>query len=316
MAEAGTSSSDAPAPAAAPSLAMARAALEANPLSLEEHTAATILEISQVSTDEQLPMFADALEALADARGPGSTHPPYVMADVVERYDGRQRVFWWVGQDPEDCVLKEVGDRKSFGLLDTTHGQRMKNLMFLFGLGWHQAGADELLMQSTFHNLCREKLQKGNTEQLREGVKDFLTDAVRTALDAKTELHLVCFGILASAFIATADEGGLLRPDALSSRMSGNHLYIDGLEHGLPWATVSGGNIVAVDVFSADGGDKPVASFVMSAFLHTSALGGLQATNFKYFAGRSLRAHLRPPTRTVRLELRAGASLQGKSCLF
>ena len=121
MAEAGTSSSDAPAPAAAPSLAMARAALEANPLSLEEHTAASILEISQVATDEQLAMFADALESLADARGPGSTLLPYVMADVVQRYDGRRRVFWWVGQDPEDCVLKAVDGRKSFGLLDTVH---------------------------------------------------------------------------------------------------------------------------------------------------------------------------------------------------
>ena len=295
---------------------MSLAALEAKPLSPREHTRAMLLEITQhTASEEQLKKFEDILEALEGARGPGSTRTPYTMDEVMKSTDGHERLFVFVGQDPDDCVMRPVVGRKPFGLLDTERGHTMKNLMFLYGFGWHPGVADALLVRSDFTDVCSKKLKKVTGHQLRADVKGFLTDAVKKArLSKKVELHLVGFGVGASALLATADGGGSLRPDALGTDQSEDGVYVDGDRHVLPWATVTGSNVAVVDVFPAGGGER-MASFVLSAFLHTSALGGDQAANFNYFAGAHLRAHLHPPSRRVRLELRAGASLKDK-CLF
>ena len=126
--------------------------------------------------------------------------------------------------------------------------------------------------------MCSKKLKKLTGHQLRADVKGFLTDAVKKALRSKkVELHLVGFGVGASALLATADEGSSLRPDALS--IYTDRCVVDGARHSLPWATVSGGNVSLVNVFHADGGVCPyrndhVVTFVLGAFLHTSSLGG------------------------------------------
>lgn len=197
---------------------------------------------------------------------------------MLKSPDGRERLFEFVGQDPDDCVMRPAAGRKPFGLLDTTQGKMMKDLMFLYGLGWHPMAADALLLRSDFNDVCSKKLERMSGPHLRADIKAFLTAAVKKALlSTKVELHMVGFGTCASALLATADEGSSLRPDALS--IYTDRCVVDGARHSLPWATVSGGNVSLVNVFHADGGVCPyrndhVVTFVLGAFLHTSSLGG------------------------------------------
>ena len=224
---------------------MALAALKVTPRSTNERFAASIKQTARALPEGELVKYEAALEAMATTRGPGSLLPPLTLTDFVRTREGRLRSFVWVGQDPDDCKLIEAPGRDSYGLLDTSMGLPMKRLMFLFGAGWHDAGANALLAVSKFSDCCSAKLSTLTNDEFQRDVKNFLSDMVKRALETDGELHVVGFGVCMNAILATADAGGKLRPAALSKCASSPHMYVDGKRQQHSWLTMTGGNVAA-----------------------------------------------------------------------